>query len=264
MSFQGFLFGVHCIGPKTLCVTSWILQTAKIKSITESFWVKGIFEIDSYHFRSSQPLVSLKIKTVASLLRGTWAIIPINYLKKTWPIHRFLRPFLWRFLLPRRHLLLSKTCRSSRLQMFFKIGVLKNFAIFTGKHLCWSLFLIKWQAFRCFPENIGKFLRAAFFIEHLRRLLLQMFCFTLYFQKDVAKYTVAIHCIIVSLWNLKSLSFAFNRCTTRCHSLLLFANLCLSLSFVDTRCHSFYYSLSLVVIRCTTRCHSLYHSPVFL
>ena len=33
--------------------------------------------------------------------------------------------------------------RSSRLQMFFKIFVLKNFSIFTGKHLCWSLFLIK-------------------------------------------------------------------------------------------------------------------------
>ena len=32
--------------------------------------------------------------------------------------------------------------RSSRSQMFFKIGVLKNFAIFTGKHLRWSLFLI--------------------------------------------------------------------------------------------------------------------------
>ena len=27
--------------------------------------------------------------------------------------------------------------------MFFKIGVLKKFAIFTAKHLCWSLFLIK-------------------------------------------------------------------------------------------------------------------------
>ena len=26
--------------------------------------------------------------------------------------------------------------------MFFKIRVLKNFAIFTGKHLCWSLFLL--------------------------------------------------------------------------------------------------------------------------
>ena len=31
-------------------------------------------------------------------------------------------------------------------EMFFKIGVLTNFAIFTGKHLCWSLLLIKLQA----------------------------------------------------------------------------------------------------------------------
>ena len=29
-----------------------------------------------------------------------------------------------------------------------KKGVLKNFTIFTGKHLCWSLFLIKLQALR--------------------------------------------------------------------------------------------------------------------
>ena len=39
----------------------------------------------------------------------------------------------------------SYKMRSSRSQKFFKIGVLKNFAIFTGKHLCWSLFLIKLQ-----------------------------------------------------------------------------------------------------------------------
>ena len=32
---------------------------------------------------------------------------------------------------------------SSHLQMFFKIGVLKNFEIFTEKDLCWNLFLIK-------------------------------------------------------------------------------------------------------------------------
>ena len=31
-------------------------------------------------------------------------------------------------------------------QMFFKIGVLKNLAYFKGKHVCWSLFLIKLQA----------------------------------------------------------------------------------------------------------------------
>ena len=30
--------------------------------------------------------------------------------------------------------------RGSLSQMFCKIGVLKNFANFTGKHLCWSLF----------------------------------------------------------------------------------------------------------------------------
>ena len=34
------------------------------------------------------------------------------------------------------------------IQMFFKIGVLKKFAIFTGKHLCYRFFLIKFQAFR--------------------------------------------------------------------------------------------------------------------
>ena len=36
--------------------------------------------------------------------------------------------------------------RGSRWQMFFKICALKNFATLTGKHLCWSIFLIKLQA----------------------------------------------------------------------------------------------------------------------
>ena len=35
--------------------------------------------------------------------------------------------------------------RGSRLQIFFKIGVLKNFANFSRKHRCWSLFLIKFK-----------------------------------------------------------------------------------------------------------------------
>ena len=45
--------------------------------------------------------------------------------------------------------------RSKQSQMFFRIGVFKNFVIFTGKHLCWSLFLIKLQTFRnsFFPEH---------------------------------------------------------------------------------------------------------------
>ena len=66
--------------------------------------------------------------------------------------------------------------------MFFKIDVLKNLAIFAGRHLCWSLFdedvglkvctfIKKRLQHRCFPLDIAKFLRTAFFIEHLRWLL---------------------------------------------------------------------------------------------
>ena len=66
----------------------------------------------------------------------------------------------------------------------FKKGVLKNFAIFIGEHLCWSLFLIEFQPFRpanlfkkilqrrCFLVNIVEFLSTVFLIEHLWWLLL--------------------------------------------------------------------------------------------
>ena len=49
-----------------------------------------------------------------------------------------------------------KNITQSRLQIFFKIDVFKNFAIFTGKRLCWRL------QHRSFPVNIAKFLRTAF------------------------------------------------------------------------------------------------------
>ena len=70
--------------------------------------------------------------------------------------------------------------RSSRLQMFFKIGPVINFAIFKGNHMCWSHFLIKLQAtllkkrlqYRYVPGNIAKFLRTAFVTEHFWWLLL--------------------------------------------------------------------------------------------
>ena len=39
-------------------------------------------------------------------------------------------------------------------KVLYKKAVLKNFAIFTGKHLCWSLFLIKLQALRPILKNI--------------------------------------------------------------------------------------------------------------
>ena len=68
---------------------------------------------------------------------------------------------------------LGTTTSSSRhSQMFFKLGALTNFGIFTGKQLCRSLFLIKRLQHRCFFVNTAKFLRIAFFIEHLLGLVL--------------------------------------------------------------------------------------------
>ena len=60
-----------------------------------------------------------------------------------------------------------KKLKSSRLQMFCKIGSTKKSAIFTGKHLCWGLFLIKLQTptqtpTEVFPVDIAKFLRIVF------------------------------------------------------------------------------------------------------
>ena len=69
---------------------------------------------------------------------------------------------------------------------FSKQAFLRFLAIFTGKHLCQSLFFNKVQdhqtcnsiknrlQHRCFPMNIAKFSRTAFFIEHLRWLFLQV------------------------------------------------------------------------------------------
>ena len=74
--------------------------------------------------------------------------------------------------------------RSNSPEVFCKKGVLRNFAKFTGKHVCQSFFFSKvaglsatllkkrlWH--RCFPANFAKFLGTLFFAEHLWWLLLQ-------------------------------------------------------------------------------------------
>ena len=51
--------------------------------------------------------------------------------------------------------------------MFFKIGVFWNFTVFTGKHLCWSLFLIRLHAWR--PTVLLKRCTSAgFFLEYYK------------------------------------------------------------------------------------------------
>ena len=80
-------------------------------------------------------------------------------------------------------LLQMKLFKSSQQRCSVKKGFLRNFAEFTGKHLCQSLFFTQVAAqpatllkkrlwHRCFPENFAKFLRTPFFKEHLQWLLL--------------------------------------------------------------------------------------------
>ena len=64
--------------------------------------------------------------------------------------------------------------RSSHPDVFCKKGVLRNFAKFTGKHLCQSLYFNKVASLRpgtsfkkrlwhkCFPVNFAEFLRTHF------------------------------------------------------------------------------------------------------
>ena len=171
---------------------------------------------------SSQSPGSLKIKAVATLIRETWTIAPTSLLKKNLTYSWLFKAYFMKsFAAAKSSLVFIKNrCRGSRSHMFFKIGVLKNFTIFTGKHLCWSLFLIKLQR----TPPVAASAKILFYII---------------FQKDVAEYIAVLHCIIVSFWNLKSFSFAFILCITRCHSSYN------SLSFVLTCCHS----LSFIVIR---------------
>ena len=53
----------------------------------------------------------------------------------------------------KRHEVGLRTLKSNRSQMFFRKGVLKNFAIFKGKQLSWSLLLIKSRTSNLLKRN---------------------------------------------------------------------------------------------------------------
>ena len=83
------------------------------------------------------------------------------------------------------HLIISIK-RSSHYRCSIKKAVLKNFVIFTGKHMCWSEYLFNKVAGlkacnfikerlqdRCFPMNIANFLRTPILKNIYERLLLR-------------------------------------------------------------------------------------------
>ena len=89
--------------------------------------------------------------------------------------------------------------------MFLKIVALKNFAIFTGKHLCWSLFIKNRLQQRCFLVNIGKFLRAPILKNICKRLLLNRTVSLKMFTKLTRKrqwWRMFLLKLVVCLWLL--------------------------------------------------------------
>ena len=106
---------------------------------------------------------------------------------------------------------------NSRSQMFSKTGVLKIFAIFTGKSLCWSLFLIKFQDWRptflfkkrrerrCFSVDIAKFLRAAILLKTCSLYLFEIFIWWQIID------SLELYFTIVKLGHENSKNFAIDR-----------------------------------------------------
>ena len=90
-----------------------------------------------------------------SLLKILWTCLSLrSTIKVGWVIVTW-KPFI---------------CECWDMEMFFKIAVLKNFANFAGKHLCWVAFnraacqkacnfIKKRSQHRCFPVKFTKFIR---------------------------------------------------------------------------------------------------------
>ena len=148
-------FNAHNKGVATKLVEKIVTQGTPcvLRLLVETYWlVETFLKIINTAFRNK--------RTINILIRRGWASycaiiggFQLSFQDKLFP-----------------------SLRSSRSYMFFKVGALKNFAMFRGKHLCWSPLLInfikKELQHRCFPVSISNFLRTAFFIEHLPWLFL--------------------------------------------------------------------------------------------
>ena len=60
---------------------------------------------------------------------------------------------------------------------FYEIYIVKSVVSSTGKHLCWSLFLIKRLQHICYPVKFAKLLSISFFTEQLQWLHLRFYSF---------------------------------------------------------------------------------------
>ena len=117
--------------------------------------------------------------------------------------------------------------RSSRLQMLFKVGILKSLAIVTGKRLRWSLYFIKKRLqHRCFTVNITIIFKNLFFVEHLRWLLLSKLLNIHHIHIQEMKAVLVIRfafCVLPALYIQKS---KWQKSFTNPNQNLIFLNKC--------------------------------------
>ena len=136
------------------------------------------------------PFTTKRHKTAEIIINNHWTVehrhwYNPKWVHLCWPKSDYLRAEKMRAVLYSNLLEKSenKINRSSRPEVFCKKGVLRNFAKFTGKHLCNSLFFNKVAGLRpatllrnrpwhkYFSVNLAKFLRTPFLTEHLPWLL---------------------------------------------------------------------------------------------
>ena len=122
------------------------------------------FILDVPPYSLNIPLEPLTIFAIGSILMFDWVLdTPLTCLKKdknckkpvkelfleTLHLKNFWEKLYWKMIF--FTVIFSKFCkksRSSHQRCSIKKAVLNNFAVFTGKHLCRSLFLIKLQALK--------------------------------------------------------------------------------------------------------------------
>ena len=120
-------------------------------------------------FRGHQQIVFVTFSVIL-----TAKVFPLPH-PRLWPSH--IKNQLW----CTENLYRKAPYRSSHRRCSVKKGVFfRNFANFSGKHLCWSLFLRasnfikKRLQHRCFPAKFAKFLKTSILKNIWERLLLSL------------------------------------------------------------------------------------------
>ena len=137
MMFTFFIFG-HKYPFWANLIQKFKIVSLSWKLVLRLIWIWRIqWWCSSFLFLTK----SILFLEICSINQISWS----RYLEPRW-IHRIRWWFSYFFINPFWVNLLQKlkrvSCfRSSRSQIFFEIGVHKTFAIFTRKHLCWSLLI---------------------------------------------------------------------------------------------------------------------------